>query len=150
MTQANRFDLQFLRHPTLVHHLIRYDHKPTCSYSSDPNVLDIALHVRLGDRVTYFHDNGVSHLGYLETFMETVEKTAIVYGRQTMFHVFSETSLPCPDENGFFPEFPDWQVSMDQVKGKRPPYLTREAAAVYICEKEQLGCTPIRPLCLLN
>lgn len=82
-------------------------------------MLDIALHVRLGDRVVYFHDDGIGHLGHLEAFMETVRKTALVYGRETMFHVFSETSLPCPEENGFFSEFPNWQVSMDQVKEKK-------------------------------
>lgn len=53
----------------------------------------------------------------LEAFMEMVAGRLLARGYDMpVFHVFSETSLPCPDAgNGTFEEFPLWPVEVDQV-----------------------------------
>lgn len=86
-------------------------------YSSSPRELNFAIHVRLGDRAAKLNKSIDDYLGYLNVFMYIL--TAAVTDRgldQPIFHVFSETALPCPsEENRTFPEFPLWPVEEYQV-----------------------------------
>lgn len=48
----------------------------------------------------------------LELFMDTVSEEVVRKGLDPpLFHVFSETLMPCPSEDtGLFEEFPTWPV----------------------------------------
>lgn len=93
----------------------RYDEAPKCAYGSSQ--LDFAIHVRLGDRAKLMPGDHSDYIGLLEAFMEAVtERVVNKTHTAPVFHVFSETSQPCPSqENGTFEEFPFWQVVLDQV-----------------------------------
>ena len=54
----------------------------------------------------------MEYFRFLETFMDTVSKEVVRKGLQpALFHVFSETRIPCPSEDtGLFDEFPSWPV----------------------------------------
>lgn len=60
--------------------------------------------VMLGESPEYFH--------LLELFVDTVSKEVVRRGLEPpLFHVFSETLIPCPPEDtGTFHEFPSWPV----------------------------------------
>lgn len=87
-------------------------------YPSSPEELNIAIHVRLGDRTSILHGFESSYLLYIETFITTVAAAVTRRGLDTpLFHVFSETWLPCPTErNGTFAEFPAWPIDTYQVR----------------------------------
>lgn len=94
----------------------RYDQAPECAYSSSQ--LDFAIHVRLGDRAELSPADGDDYFRLLEAFMEVVTKRVVDKTRNKLvFHIFSETLLPCPSsQNGTFEEFPFWKVEIDQVR----------------------------------
>lgn len=94
----------------------RYDHAPQCAYGSSG--LDFAIHVRLGDRAHMMNEENDNYFRLLEGFMEVVTGRVLARGYDApVFHVFSETSLPCPTSgNGTFMEFPHWPVEIDQVR----------------------------------
>jgi len=87
-------------------------------YTSSSQELNFAIHIRLGDRITVQQGFESSYEGYIKAFMDTVAASVTRRGLGTpLFHVFSETSLPCPsEENGTFPEFPTWPVDTYQVR----------------------------------
>lgn len=95
----------------------RYDENLDCAY--DPTRLNVAIHVRMGDR-REFQDGTLNYFRLLDVFMHTVSQTVVGKGlAPPLFHIFSETLLPCPSEqSGFFDEFPAWPVQLDQVRGK--------------------------------
>lgn len=83
------------------------------------------MHVRLGDRSKLIVEDFNAYVVLLEAFMDTVAESVVFRGYdEPVFHIFSETSLPCPSsESGIFDEFPTWPVEMDQVckrEAKRP------------------------------
>ncbi|CAB1105518.1 unnamed protein product [Ectocarpus sp. CCAP 1310/34] len=58
--------------------------------------------------------------------MKVIAKEVHGLGQRTpLFHIFSETELPCPSlEDGVFPEFPEWAVAPDEIRechSARPP-----------------------------
>lgn len=77
----------------------------------------------------------------LEAFMDIVTARIVARGHDSpVFHVFSETSLPCPESSsGTFAEFPLWPVEVDLVSRDTISYCS----AVYICK------THLHELCLL-
>lgn len=87
-----------------------------CEFS--PSRLDIALHVRGGDREQSSRHAKTLYFELLEGFMETVTAAASRQEQpQPMFHVFSEVALPCPStEDGCFPEFFRWPIEQHQVR----------------------------------
>ena len=93
----------------------RYDEEPACEF--DSSRLNFAIHVRLGDRRA-FHDGTVKYFELLDLFMNTVSHEVVEKGlAPPLFHVFSETVIPCPsEETGLFDEFPIWPVELDQVR----------------------------------
>ena len=95
--------------------LNRYDQRPQCSYGSSQ--LDFAIHVRLGDRSKLIVEDFEAYIVLLESFMDTVTESVLDRGLdKPVFHVFSETSVPCPSlANGTFAEFRMWPVETDQV-----------------------------------
>ena len=107
--------------------LVRYDHTAECMYSRT-EVLNFAIHVRLGDRARALTKVRDGYFEVLEAFMDTVTSVVVLRGYlPPVFHIFSETSLPCPNTyNGTFDEFPDWPVDMDQVrKGLKLVFIDR-------------------------
>lgn len=86
-------------------------------FSSSPKELDFAIHVRLGDRQVIDHGYELGYVGSIEAFMETVTTVVTRRGLDTpMFHVFSETSMPCPRVGPkTFQEFPTWPIEAYQV-----------------------------------
>lgn len=93
----------------------RFDKPLECAYGSGQ--LNFALHVRLGDRAKLLGDDDHEYFNLLEAFMATVSEALLRKGRDhPVFHVFSETTFPCPySENGTFPEFPMWPTEVSQV-----------------------------------
>lgn len=96
-----------------------------CNFS--PSRTNIAIHVRLGDRdgdqglTTSAQDAATKHARYydmLEEFMATVSAAVIREGEALpVFHIFSETSEPCPSKDtGAFEEFLRWPVETEQVR----------------------------------
>ena len=73
----------------------------------------------MGDR-REFQDGTLNYFRLLDVFMHTVSQTVVGKGlAPPLFHIFSETLLPCPSkQSGFFDEFPAWPVQLDQVRGK--------------------------------
>lgn len=63
---------------------------------------------KLEESMEYFHR--------LELFMDTVSEEVARKGLEPpLFHVFTETLIPCPSEDaGIFDEFPSWP--MQQVR----------------------------------
>lgn len=92
----------------------RYDEAPECAF--EPSRLNFALHVRMGDRRAIERPT-LEYFRLLETFMEAIREGVVEKGlNPPMFHVFSETLLPCPTaDNATFDEFPVWPVGADQV-----------------------------------
>ena len=92
----------------------RHSTEPQCAFS--PSTLDVAIHVRLGDRKESLDDD--AYFDYLEDFMGNVTSAVLARGHdRPVFHIFSETSSPCPStEDGKFPEFTRWPVEMNQVR----------------------------------
>ena len=92
----------------------RYDEEPICGF--DPTRLNIAVHVRMGDRRAG-SENELVYFNQLEEFIATVTDVVVEQGLQPpLFRIFTETTLPCPDpETGLFEEFPLWPVELDQV-----------------------------------
>lgn len=69
----------------------------------------------MGDRREY-QDGSLEYLLLLDAFMDSFSRQVVEMGLETpLFHIFSETLLPCPSEDGFFDEFPTWPVKLDQV-----------------------------------
>lgn len=95
----------------------RYDENLECGF--DETRLNVAIHVRMGDRRAYENSTAADYFKLLEQFMETVTEEVVV-GKglsPPVFHVFSETVEPCPAaEAGAFEEFPAWPVEDDQVR----------------------------------
>lgn len=69
------------------------------------------MHVRMGDRRGFLGES-LEYFHLLEVFMDTVTKEVVGKGLEPpLFHVFSETLVPCPtEETGLFDEFPTWPV----------------------------------------
>lgn len=94
----------------------RYDSEPECQFS--PSRVDVAIHVRLGDRVAEDDGNSLdTYFDLLEDFMTTVSSALSRMGQEPpFFHIFSEVVSPCPSsDGGYFEEFPRWPVNEDQV-----------------------------------
>lgn len=74
------------------------------------------MHVRMGDRHK-FTDMHPEYFERLEGVMSTISLEVIRRGlAEPLFHVFSETIMPCPSEKtGLFDEFPTWPVAADEV-----------------------------------
>ncbi|CAM9177227.1 unnamed protein product, partial [Hapterophycus canaliculatus] len=91
-----------------------YDDHPYCLF--DEGREHFAVHVRMGDRRA-FYDGNPEYFALLETIMSTITEELRNKGlRDPLFHVFSETLIPCPSEaTGLFEEFPAWPVELDQV-----------------------------------
>lgn len=75
------------------------------------------MHVRMGDR----HEFTDAHPEYFERLgevMSTITQEVTRKGlAEPLFHIFSETVMPCPSETtGLFEEFPTWPVEVDQVR----------------------------------
>lgn len=96
----------------------RYDEKPECAFGDTR--LNFAIHVRMGDRRT-LQGNGLEYFQLLENFMETVSEVVLEKGLEApLFHIFSETVMPCPSEStGAFEEFPAWPIAHEQVRKKK-------------------------------
>ena len=115
----------------------RFNHAPECMYSSLPQELDFAIHVRLGDRTTYVNGFEADYMDKIQTFMDTVANAVTRRGFDSpRFHVFSETFYPCPqEESRTFREFPAWPVEEHQVPTRFPfvdaitPNRCRKSAA---------------------
>eukprot|EP00903_Cladosiphon_okamuranus_P019481 g17914.t1 len=92
-----------------------YDEDPKCAF--DQGRLNFALHVRLGDRRGFQEGNG-EYFQLLEHIMDTIAVEVVQRGLQVpLFHVFSETLVPCPpEETGLFDEFPRWPVVVDKIQ----------------------------------
>eukprot|EP00903_Cladosiphon_okamuranus_P019865 g18259.t1 len=92
-----------------------YDEVPKCAF--DQGRLNFALHVRLGDR-REFQDGSDEYFQLLEQIMNTITVEVVQRGLQApLFHVFSETLVPCPpEETGLFDEFPRWPVGIDKIQ----------------------------------
>lgn len=71
----------------------------------------------MGDR-REFQDGTLYYFQLLDLFMSTVSQEVVAKGlAPPLFHVFSETLIPCPpEETGLFEEFPTWPVELDQVR----------------------------------
>ncbi|CAN0282812.1 unnamed protein product [Ascophyllum nodosum] len=71
----------------------------------------------MGDRRPAKRDQ-LRYFKQIEVFMTTVSEVVLEQGMQPpLFHIFTETALPCPDpKTGLFPEFPMWPVELDQAK----------------------------------
>ena len=71
----------------------------------------------MGDRREAF-EKAPKYLEKVERIM--TEMSQVVENKELqppLFHVFSETSTPCPSrETGIFDEFPSWPVVLDQVR----------------------------------
>ena len=93
----------------------RHDENPKCGFS--PDRLHFAVHVRMGDR-REFQGGSAEYLDLLEAIMNTISTEAVGRGLQSpLFHVFSETVVPCPSgEAGIFEEFPTWPVGIEKVR----------------------------------
>lgn len=78
----------------------------------------------MGDR-REFQDGNEEYFQLLELIMTTMSVEVVDKGLQKpLFHVFSETLVPCPSENtGLFDEFPTWPVGVDQVRKNRGSLL---------------------------
>ena len=109
----------------------RYDENPNCAY--DTTRLNVAIHVRMGDRREY-QDGNLDYFQLLDLFMSTFSQEVVGKGLESpLFHVFSETLVPCPSgETGFFDEFPTWPVELDQVSEDAAFFLTTFAHMLYI------------------
>lgn len=94
--------------------LHRYDENPKCEYSDTR--LNVAIHVRMGDR-REFQDGSLGYFQLLDLLMDKFSLEVVGKGlEQPLFHIFSETVIPCPPEHtGLFEEFPTWPVELDQV-----------------------------------
>lgn len=71
----------------------------------------------MGDRTSIQGNPRSTYFDRLHDFMDVVTEAVVAKGLfAPMFHVFTETKLPCPSgETGIFPEFPAWPVEIDQV-----------------------------------
>lgn len=96
--------------------LTRYNAEPTCRYSSSQ--INVAIHVRLGDRNRQDLKQSDQYIDLLEDFMDTISSRVSSTGHDPpMFHIFSETQDPCPSpKNGVFKEFSRWPIDMQQVR----------------------------------
>eukprot|EP00904_Undaria_pinnatifida_P013664 jgi/Undpi1/9428/HiC_scaffold_27.g11885.m1 len=132
-----RQGMERARHNFHVHPRPWYDENPKCDFH--PDRLNFAIHVRMGDRRAILGESGQYFL-LLERFMGTVSAEVVRRGLEPpLFHVFSETLLPCPSEDtGLFDEFPSWPVH--QV----PECLT--AKVPDHCPESEMGkpCIPDR------
>lgn len=92
----------------------RFHGNSNCGYST--NRLNIALHVRMGDR-RELQATLPEYFRLLELFMDTVSTEVVGMGLEPpLFHVFSETLMPCPSaDTGRFDEFPAWPLMLAQV-----------------------------------
>ena len=72
----------------------------------------------MGDRRA-FQEGTLDYFELLDLLMDTVSQEVLQKGlNPPLFHVFSETVIPCPsEETGLFDEFPIWPVELDQVRG---------------------------------
>lgn len=76
------------------------------------------MHVRLGDR-REFQDANTDYFEMLDLVMHKISEEVVghVGLAPPLFHVFSETTSPCPSERtGLFEEFPTWPAALDQVR----------------------------------
>ncbi|CAM9977081.1 unnamed protein product [Scytosiphon promiscuus] len=94
-----------------------------CTFA--PSRANIAIHVRLGDRDRNARrsksQGPTTHDAYfdkLEEFMDVVSAAVARQGEAPpVFHVFSETSQPCPSaETAAFDEFRRWPVEPGQIE----------------------------------
>jgi len=99
--------------------LTRYNAGPTCGYSSSQ--LNVAIHVRLGDRNRQDLKQSDEYIDLLEDFMDTISSRVSSIGHDPpLFHIFSETKDPCPSpNNGVFKEFSRWPIDMQQVRPEK-------------------------------
>lgn len=70
----------------------------------------------MGDRRA-FQEGTLEYFNLLEAFMDAVTTEVVKKGLEPpLFHVFSETLMPCPSSaTGLFDEFQWWPVELDQV-----------------------------------
>eukprot|EP00904_Undaria_pinnatifida_P012050 jgi/Undpi1/7976/HiC_scaffold_24.g10448.m1 len=106
--------LQEARKNFHVHPRPWYDDNLECAFARDR--LNFSVHVRMGDRRA-FQAGTLEYFNLLEAFMGTVSSEVVNKGLEPpLFHVFSETLMPCPSsETGLFDEFPWWPVVRDQI-----------------------------------
>lgn len=76
----------------------------------------------MGDRRA-FQGSSLDYFRLLDVFMDTVSQEVMAMGLEApLFHVFSETLIPCPsEESGLFDEFPTWPIELDEVRLKAVP-----------------------------
>ena len=62
-----------------------------------------------------------SYIENLEGVMDVISTaTEEKKMRPPLFHVFTETLMPCPSqETGLFDEFPSWAIEADQVQARQ-------------------------------
>lgn len=84
-----------------------FDPVEECAF--DPSRLNFAIHVRLGDR-TKIQGIDAEYYELLDLFMDTVTSAVLAKGLSPpLFHIFSETSQPCPPaDSRIFEEFSMW------------------------------------------
>lgn len=83
----------------------------------DTSKVNIAIHIRLGDRMG-LQEVSQDYFLLLEEFMRDVTEAVLRQDVDSpIFHVFTETLQPCPHkQTGLFKELPMWPVEMDQVR----------------------------------
>lgn len=119
----------------------RFNQQPECAF--DSSRLNFAIHIRLGDR-RYLEKTSTEYFALLDGFMDTVTAEVMqLGGKPPLFHVFSETMVPCPNmETGFFEEFSSWApVEKEQV---------RNSQLVRVCIPQGLASKNLWPTCSHN
>lgn len=94
----------------------RFDASQQCGF--DNTRLNFGIHIRMGDR-RQFVSTDLEYFRLLDAFMNTVTAQVQALGLPPpIFHVFSETSRPCPSrDTGVFEEFSAWPpVEWSQVR----------------------------------
>ena len=93
----------------------RYDEHPKCDFTEGR--LHFAAHVRMGDRRA-FQPADREYFERLENIMDKISVEVVSKGLpEPMFHVFSETEVPCPSgQPSAFDEFPMWHISAEEVR----------------------------------
>lgn len=71
----------------------------------------------MGDRRA-FQDGSDEYFEMLEDMTDVISTEVVGKGLpEPLFHVFSETLMPCPsEETGLFEEFPTWPLGTEEVR----------------------------------
>ena len=99
------------------YHREKSEQQRKCLY--DDERPHFAFHVRLGDR-TGSVESMSSYIEHLEGVMDVISTaTKEKEMRPPLFHVFTETLMPCPSqETGLFDEFLSWPIEADKVQAR--------------------------------